>query len=316
MGLVEALPLDDDALRQLRDAQRHFADAEAARAAAAALSGGMVWKRVKGRDYLVRTSRTGAQTSLGPRSETTERQHAAFFPARDAARARLAEARAQLERDRRVNRALRVGRAPAGLMDLLSALAEAGLGGSVAALGSEALYAYEALLGLRFSAALLGLASRPSPGGVPPRRLAIDEAALRDGAAQRLERVDPRLQLPRRGRGPAVEGPVVVTPSGAPRAGALPGDADTADLAGLAAAPRISTVVVGADGRMARMNAVAPAALVAHLDARSQARRQAGQSVDARDVALAEAIDRLLESAGGPAAAGVSAAGSADRAAG
>lgn len=271
MGAVDITPVDAGVRQQQLEAVAHFIAWESAVAEAARHSGGMVWKHVKGRDYLVRTSRTGGQTGLGPRSEATEQRFDAFHAGRTRAREQLAQARAQLERDRRANRSLRIGEVPAAGVEFLNALQRAGLAASVAVVGAAALHAYAAAAGVR-------VRHRPfaAADGLPEWLLAVDERAWRAGGPTRIAGLFPR------GAQPA---PVCV----AVRAAGAAHDRDW-----LAGAARLSEVIVGSDGRLARMYAVDPRALVLHLDWRI-AHTPGSPAGLAQDVVLAEAIERLLD---------------------
>ena len=76
--LSNILELDPDAQRQYIDARAAFVAHELLAKQAATVRGGMVWKHVKGTDYLVRTSPAGAQKSLGPRTPNAEQIYAEF----------------------------------------------------------------------------------------------------------------------------------------------------------------------------------------------------------------------------------------------
>jgi hypothetical protein len=63
------------------------------------IAGGMFWKTVKGRDYLVRSlDREGHIRSLGPRSPQTEVLFREFTARKKALRARSASVRSELQR--------------------------------------------------------------------------------------------------------------------------------------------------------------------------------------------------------------------------
>ena len=69
--------------------------------------------------YLVRTSRTGAERSLGPRSPETQQAFEGFTRRKKENEERMKALQARLEQDRRVNRALRVGRVEPLVVKLL-----------------------------------------------------------------------------------------------------------------------------------------------------------------------------------------------------
>ena len=62
---LESLEIGPDAARQYIDARPAFVELERSKKNALQYRGGMVWKTVDGKDYLIRTSTTGGQKSLG-----------------------------------------------------------------------------------------------------------------------------------------------------------------------------------------------------------------------------------------------------------
>ena len=141
--------LSEVQLRQLSDAQAVFMNLADARAAAAAVRGSMRWKRVNGKDYLVRVSVEGAERSLGPRNDELEALHASFHERKERAETRYKAMKVRGEEMRRLNRAYRVGRTPAGLIKRIDTVARDGLAGSTIIVGPCALYAYETAAGVR-----------------------------------------------------------------------------------------------------------------------------------------------------------------------
>jgi hypothetical protein len=141
--------LSEAQLRQLSDAQAVFLNLADARAAAAAVRGSMRWKRVNGKDYLVRVSIEGAERSLGPRNDELEALHSSFHERKERAETRYRAMKVRGEETRRLNRAYRVGRTPTGLVKRLDAVARAGLADSTLIVGPCALYAYETAAGVR-----------------------------------------------------------------------------------------------------------------------------------------------------------------------
>jgi hypothetical protein len=69
---LESWALDPDAARQYIDARSVFLEFERSKKNALQVRGGMVWKTVDGKTYLIRTSPSGGQRSLGRRSADTE----------------------------------------------------------------------------------------------------------------------------------------------------------------------------------------------------------------------------------------------------
>ncbi|CAN5121128.1 GSU2403 family nucleotidyltransferase fold protein [soil metagenome] len=142
-------PLSDAQLRQYINAESVFSALEAARHSAAQVRGGMLWRTVDGRRYLIRTSASGGQKSLGPEAPETAAMYERFTEKKQAAEQRLRALRAALDEQRRLNRALRVGRVPKIVVDTLNAIAAHALARNFVTVGTHALYAYEAAAGLR-----------------------------------------------------------------------------------------------------------------------------------------------------------------------
>lgn len=117
---------------------------------------GMRWKRVRGVEYLFREhDRRGNGKLLGRRSAETEARHCLFHEGKAAAKQRLADIKAKLDEQARLNKALRLGRVPRVVARILRALDGAGLGEVFTVLGTQALYGYEALAGAQLLAELL-----------------------------------------------------------------------------------------------------------------------------------------------------------------
>lgn len=124
---TEIQDLPEDAIRQHIDARQSFIAFQQAKERALAFRGGMIWKSVKGKDYLVRTTTRAAQTGLGPRSEHTEAIYQKFTQGKLQSEDTIRAMKASIERHQRLNRALRVGRTPNIIIDILAALESAGM---------------------------------------------------------------------------------------------------------------------------------------------------------------------------------------------
>ncbi|MDP4300007.1 GSU2403 family nucleotidyltransferase fold protein [Leptothrix discophora] len=146
---MDYLPLPDNAARQFIDAMTVFNEHRRARAEATKHAGGMYWKRQAGYEYLVKTLPDNRQRRIGPRNEETERTLEAFTQRKAASESRLRSLREALKEAERLNKALKVGRVPQLVVDLLRTLDEVGLGPHFVVVGTHALYAYEAAAGVR-----------------------------------------------------------------------------------------------------------------------------------------------------------------------
>jgi len=119
----------------------------------------MVWSRTKGHDYLMRVGydKRGRrrQSSLGRRSDDTERIKAEFERGREEAKDRLRDLGQVMERQAAVNRALGLGRMPLIGARILRALDDSGLlDGGIRVIGTNAIYAYEAAAGVHLDPGL------------------------------------------------------------------------------------------------------------------------------------------------------------------
>jgi hypothetical protein len=99
---------------------------------AAQVRGGMYWHKGSASapevPYLVRTTPTGGETSLGARSARTEEIYARFIARKRASDKRLAGLKASLQDPHRLNRALRIGRVDPLIVNILNRLATSLLG--------------------------------------------------------------------------------------------------------------------------------------------------------------------------------------------
>lgn len=271
---LEILDLPEDAIRQYIDARQAFVALEQAKLRAAEFRGGMVWKTVGGREYLVRTSTRGAQTGLGPRSPETDAIYQKFTTGKARAEELRSGLKQAVEKHRRLNRALRIGRVPNIIIDILAGLNEAGMSDKFTVIGTNALYAYETAAGARVEES--HLATRDVDLLWDNRKklsLAVQEGPLAKGMLGFLQHIDPSFTLRddqlytavnkdgyevdilrRMGQGSDKE-PGRITNS--------PDDfwvvkARNADW--LLSAPKFSEIVVGVSGRIARMTTVDPRA--------------------------------------------------------
>ena len=135
--------LSPDQARQYIDATAVFSALEQAQRDAASYRGGMFWREVKGVEYLIRSTPTGAQKSLGPKSDANRDMATHFLAKKQVAEDRVRALSQELIKQQRLNRALRVGRTPPIVVDTLLAIRKAGLAAHFMVVGTHALYAYE-----------------------------------------------------------------------------------------------------------------------------------------------------------------------------
>jgi hypothetical protein len=119
--------------------------------------GGVRWKKVAGRDYLVRTiDRVGGTRSLGRRSPTTEETYREFIETKRDLDARIKTIHEQIVRQARFCVAAGINRVPRIAADIVRSLDASGLlGNHLIILGSHALYAYEMAAGVHLRVGLL-----------------------------------------------------------------------------------------------------------------------------------------------------------------
>ena len=190
------MDLDNEQRRQLIDTRQVF---EGWRTADAELShrfaGSMRWKTIKGADYLYRKQK-GRDESLGPRSDETEKTFQAFSEGKARLKERASSLAKRLDRLALVNKAVGLGRVPVIAARILRKLDEVGLlGRNVTVVGTNALFAYESLAGVRFSGDTLATGDFDILWDTRTRlRLTIEEFRI-EGVLGLLRRVDRSFEV-------------------------------------------------------------------------------------------------------------------------
>jgi len=117
--------------------------------------GGMRWVERNGKKYLLR--KTGvSEKSLGPKSHHTEKIFTAFMEGREANAQGLKGSAARIDQLARINRAMGIGRLPVPAARILRLCDQHQLlGEQLFVVGTNALYAYEAMSGVQFDNGLL-----------------------------------------------------------------------------------------------------------------------------------------------------------------
>jgi hypothetical protein len=142
-------PLDGESLRQYVNAREAFAATRAAEREARDLEGNMFWRVQNGREYLIRVSRRGAQTSLGPRSPETEVIRANFQGRKATVTERLEGLHKKMAVHAKLNRVRYLDRVDSTVIDILNSLHNAGLDENMLVIDTNALFCYEATAGIR-----------------------------------------------------------------------------------------------------------------------------------------------------------------------
>lgn len=258
--------------RQYIDAESVFDELLRVRKEAAQTRGGMIWREISGGRYLIRTSPKGAHKSLGPESEETLKIHANFTQRKAQSAQRLATIEQAAEEQRRLNRALRVGRVPPVVVDVLNALDTAGLAEHFTVVGTHALYAYESACGVRFAPA--AMATRDIDLLFDTRKHLAFFSRMKEADAsfvgllkkvdKTFERLEHRKETVRNAAGFEVDVIRRMAKDGDPHPLRLSGDEDdvwavqasTGDR--IHGSPRFSQMVVATTGAMALMHTMHP----------------------------------------------------------
>lgn len=133
-----------------------FAAWREARSHARSYAYGLRWKTVHGQKRLFRQrDRLGNGSVLNVEAEEAERLLREFQDAKARAAQRLHSIRAKVQEQARLNKALRVARAPEVVARICSALDDAGLSKDFVVIGTNAMFAYEAEAGVLFLGELL-----------------------------------------------------------------------------------------------------------------------------------------------------------------
>jgi hypothetical protein len=306
---LDLMDLDDGAKRQYIDAKSTFQAWEEARKAAKAVRGGMYWKRTAKTDYLIRTSPSNSQKSLGPRTAETETIYANFVARKTAAEQREADLRDRLNLNQRLNRALHVGRVPAIVVDILNVLATADLSDYFTVIGTHALYAFETSAGVRImDNAALETRDVDLLWDTRKRVQFVSDLKLQGSSMiGLLQKVDPSFSIRADQQYTATNSKgFEVDIIRREREGDDPHPVRLSEFdddfwvtqarnAGvLLNAPRFSSVIVATSGRMARMNTISPLVF-------SQFKRWLAAQTDrdplkrSRDVRQADVVDTLVD---------------------
>lgn len=145
------LELSESQKRQYIDAETVFLALTQANKAATEVRGSMIWRDLRGVRTLIRTSAAGAQKSLGPHAELTQKLFDGFMARKSSVEDRVKALKTQLVVQQRLNRAHRVGRVPNIVVGILNALEKAGLQEHFLVVGTHALYAFELAAGVRIA---------------------------------------------------------------------------------------------------------------------------------------------------------------------
>ena len=239
--------------------------------------GSMRWVERNGCLYLLR--KVGrSEVSLGRESEKTKSQFVAFQEGREKTRERMAGMKNQLDRFAPINRAYRLNRVPALTARILRRLAESRLlGNNVFVVGTNALFAYEAMAGVQFGGELLATGDMDLLFDARRGLRLVAEDVRAEGMLRTLQRIDRSFEPRGRGDYRAVnkEGFYVdfVMPDqgmdGGKNKRILPADDELfpvgiGGLKWLINAPKSDAGVIGEDGMPLRMWTIDPRVFALH----------------------------------------------------
>jgi hypothetical protein len=298
--------------RQYIDAVSVFEALEEAQEDAAQVRGGMYWHAgpavAPEAKYLVRTTPAGAETSLGPRTPETEAMYERFTQRKRESAERVAGLKVALVQHQRLNRALRVGRVDPLVVALLARLANTQLSPHFRVIGTHALYAYEAVAGVRLDSDALATRDMDLLWDTRKRILFSTQLAKVDSSMLGvLKKVDSTFRIRKSQKYTAVnKDGFEVDIIRRERAGDDPHPIKLSDddddfwvvqarrANVLLDSPGFSAVIVATNGSMARMNTVQPATFVAFKRwLAAQSDREALKR--RRDVLQADAVQTLLD---------------------
>src|ERR1017187_2644730 len=156
---MEFQELNNDQRREVINTRQRYAAYREAQAKADAYRGSMGWNTIKGHQHLLRRSYDKSvirrQTSLGLRSPDLEKTKLEYERGREEANSRLKEIQTVIDRQAAINRAVGLGRVPLIGAKIIRALDNTGmLGSGIRVLGTNAIYAYEAVAGVQIDPGL------------------------------------------------------------------------------------------------------------------------------------------------------------------
>lgn len=305
--------LNAAAARQYIDAVATFEAWEEAQQEAAQLRGGMYWHAGPASSpetrYLVRTTSSGGETSLGAISPENEAIYERFMQRKKDSAERMAGLKAALEQHRRLNRALRVGRVDPLVTSLLARLSDTRLSPHFRVVGTHALYAYEAAAGVRLDSDALATRDIDLLWDTRKRiQFATQLARVDSSMLGVLKKVDRSFRIRRSQQYPAVnsdgfEVDIIRRERTADDPHPIKLSEDDEDFwvaqarraSVLLDSPGFSAIVVATNGSMARMNTVDPATFV-QFKRWMATQRDRDPLKRRRDVLQADAVQQLLDS--------------------
>jgi len=306
---MDYLPLSDNAARQVIDSTTVFDEHRRVFVEAKRFEGGMYWKPVGEHEYLIRTTRDNRQRSLGPRTPANEKVYDDFTKGKRDVEARLVSLRVALTEAERLNKALKAGRTPALVVELLQTLDSVGLMQHFTVVGTHALYAYEAAAGVRVVQGALATQDVDLLWDARKRvQFMTDLERIEPSMLRVLQRADPSFRRKRGHNETAINAKGFEVdflrrmPVGddvhpfrfsADEDDLWPVQARRASV--LTEAPRFEHVVISATGRMAVMPTIAPKSFVEFKRWMGKEASDRPEAKRRRDLRQADIVQVLLD---------------------
>lgn len=243
-------------------------------------TGGMHWKKSKGREYLFKTrDRYGYGKSLGLRSAKTEKILDDFRQAKKNLKERMAFFKERLKEQARFCKAAMIQRVPRVVTNILRLLDQQNLlGKNIIVVGTNALYAYEASAGIFFDSPIMATRDMDILWDIRPKlTLAADDKTEPGGLLSILRKSDRSFELSGSQPFQAVNrnGYMVDLIKAEPKRLMIkerrrmggPGDLEAVELRNLQwllSSPKFSQVVIGDDGYPSAMTVPDPRAFALH----------------------------------------------------
>lgn len=269
---MDYILLDDDVLRQTIDASTVWTEWRRVKTQYQDYAGGMSWKTEHGYEYLIKIKSKGKRERVGPRTDETEKVFVEFHKRKTALAQRLRVLEAEVRKHERLNKAVRAGRVPSIVIDILNAMDAAGIGHYFVVVGTHALYAYETAAGVRIMAGAMATHDVDLLWDARRKvRFMADMKLTGISMLELLQGVDPTFERKELGNETAInaKGFMVEFLRRMPQDGdAHPFKLSEADLDlwpvqalranVLTEAPRLEQPIIGTTGRMALMRTIAP----------------------------------------------------------
>lgn len=295
--------LDGDQARTSIDTAQAYTAFRAACDDGRAFAGAMQWKRINGREYLYHKHNQKRYESLGPRNTETEARYAAFTAGKAEAAERVATLDARLKVQGKLARALGIARVPKLVAQVLKAINdEPELRDQVMVVGTNALWAYEAMAGVRFESQIVATRDVDILWDAD-RQIELLGPLARRGLLGFLQSVDKTFKRDEHNRFRAVNGDGYAVDLLAPDHRHVgPGKLVQTDLVAhradalneLAESDAIERVVIGHLGKIiTAMRVPDPRVFVRHKVWLSKRDDREGQK-RRRDLQMAEAVARLI----------------------